>query len=128
MRRPPLSAPQIAVSALRVFMRGLALEAEIGVYPNERGRAQPLIVDVEVELAPRHVGALGDTLNYEKLAGAARRLAAEGHIDLVETYAERLAAACLNDPQVTRVRVKVEKPQALPGATAAGVEIVAERG
>lgn len=109
-------------------MRGLALEAEIGVYPQERGRPQPLVVDIEVELAPRHVGALGDTLNYEKLAGAARGIAAEGHIDLVETYAERLAAACMNDPQVTRVRVRVEKPQALPGAAAAGVEIVAARG
>lgn len=108
-------------------MRGLALEAEIGVYRHERGRPQPLVIDVEAELAPRYVGTLGDTLNYEKLANAARAIAAEGHIDLVETYAERLAAACLNDPQVTRVRVRVEKPQALPGAAAAGVEIVAER-
>ena len=108
-------------------MRGLALDAEIGVYRHERGRHQPLIVDVEIELAPHGVGVLGDTVNYETLAAAARAVAAEGHIDLVETYAQRLAAACLADPRVLRARVRVDKPGALPGAAAAGVEVAAER-
>jgi dihydroneopterin aldolase len=66
-------------------MRGLELEAEIGVYPHERGRAQPLVIDVELALSPRQVVHLADTLNYETLAGAARQLVADGHIHLVET-------------------------------------------
>ncbi len=119
--------PQTIPAALTVFMRGLAIEAEIGVYPHERGRPQPLVIDVELALAPRMVAHLDDTLNYESLAAAARTLAREGHVDLVETYAQRLAAACLADPRVLRARVRVEKPEALPGAQAAGVEVVATR-
>lgn len=116
-----------AFSDLSVFMRGLELEAEIGVYPHERGRAQRLVIDVEVTLKPARVGVLGDTLNYEVLASDARRLVAEGHVDLVETFAQRLASACLAHEQVLKARIRVEKPGALPGAAAAGVEIVAVR-
>jgi dihydroneopterin aldolase len=114
-------------AVLTVFVRGLAIEAEIGVYPTERGRAQPLVVDIEVELAAGRVGGLADTVNYEGLAASARALAAEGHIDLVETYAQRLADACLAHPRAQKVRVWVKKPQALPGADAAGVEITVRR-
>ena len=118
----------IALTALMVFVHGLAIEAEIGVYPSERGRAQPLIVDVELVLEPGPVGALGETVNYETLATAARDLAGAGHIELVETYAERLAGACLAHARARRVRVRVRKPQAIAGAEDAGVEVSAERG
>jgi dihydroneopterin aldolase len=46
----------------------------------------------------------------------------------VESFADRLAQACMADSRVTRARVRVEKPLALaPDAVAAGVEIVVER-
>jgi dihydroneopterin aldolase len=119
--------PAIAHVALDVFVRGLAIEAEIGVYGHERGRPQPLVVDVEVALAPASVGAFSETVNYETLAAAARTVAAQGHIDLVETYAQRVAAACLADPRVLCAKVRVEKPQALEGAAAAGVAVAVRR-
>lgn len=117
----------MAVRGLTVFMRGLTVEAEIGLYAHERGRRQPLRVEIEATLGAHAVEGLADTLNYELLAAHARRIAAEGHIDLVETYVQRLAATCLEHPLVARVRVRVEKPEALQGAVA-GVEMVAEKG
>ena len=123
MPQPPSSAPE----ALKVFLRGLALEAEIGVHPHERGRVQPLSVDIEVELTPAPVGSIHDTLNYEILAAKARAVAAAGHIDLVEVFAEQVARACLDDPHARRVTVRVEKPEAIPGSAAAGVEVVLAR-
>ena len=113
----------------RVFMRGLRLDAEIGVHPHERGRVQPLVVDVEVTLSPREVAHIGDTVNYELLSGYARALAARGHVELVETYAQDLARAVLRESRALSVTVRVEKPQALEGAQAAGVEVrIARRG
>jgi dihydroneopterin aldolase len=89
---------------------------------------QPLIVDVELEVPTGGAERLADTLNYETILAAAQAVAADGHIALVETYAERLARACLADPRVSRVRVRVEKPLALaPHAVGAGVEITLER-
>ena len=115
-------------AALKVFVRGLTIEAEIGLHPHERGRRQPLVIDVELDLAPAAVGGIRDTVNYERLAERARALAAEGHMELVETFAERLARGCLAEARVVRARVRVEKPQAIAGAAAAGVEVVIDSG
>jgi dihydroneopterin aldolase len=113
----------------KVFVRGLKVEAWIGVYDHEHGRQQPLVIDVELDVAASHCEDLGDTVNYETILRAAQDIAAEGHIDLVETFAERLAQASFADSRVTRARVRVEKPLALaPHAAAAGVEITAVRG
>jgi dihydroneopterin aldolase len=112
----------------KVFVRGLQVEAGIGVYDHEYHRLQTLVIDVELDLAASHFERLGDTVNYETIGEAARAIAAEGHVGLVETFAERLAQACFFDPRVTRARVRVEKPSALaPYAAAAGVEITAVR-
>ena len=112
----------------RVFVTGLKVQAEIGVYRHEIGRVQPLVVDVELDVPTAGAGRLSDTLNYETILAAAREIAGGGHIELVETFAERLARACLADDRVTQARVRVEKPLALaPDAVAAGVEIVLVR-
>jgi dihydroneopterin aldolase len=112
----------------KVFVTGVRVQAEIGIYKHEIGRMQPLVVDVELDVPTAGAERLADTLNYETILQAARDVAGEGHIGLVETFAERLARACLADPRVTRARVRVEKPLALaPDATGAGVEITLVR-
>jgi dihydroneopterin aldolase len=112
----------------KVFVTGLTVQAEIGVYKHEIGRVQPLVVDVELDVPTAGAERLADTLNYETILEVAQAVAAQGHIALVETYAERLAQACLADPRVGRVRVRVEKPLALaPHAVGAGVEITLVR-
>ncbi|MDB5463581.1 MAG: dihydroneopterin aldolase [Phenylobacterium sp.] len=119
----------IRTAMTTVFVTGLKVQAEIGVYRHEIGRVQPLVVDVELDVPTAGSHRLSETLNYETILSAARDIAGQGHIELVETFAERLARACLADPRVTRARVRVEKPQALaPDAVGAGVEITLVRG
>jgi dihydroneopterin aldolase len=119
-------SPRTAMT--KVFVTGLKVQAEIGVYRHEIGRVQPLVVDVELDVPSAGSERLSETLNYETILDAARGIAAQGHIELVETFAERLARACLADARVTRARVRVEKPLALaPDAVAAGVEITLVR-
>ncbi len=109
----------------RVFVRGLRLEAEIGVHGREVGRRQPLIVDVELEIDLGAGRGIGETIDYERIAAAARDTVAAGHIGLVETFARELAARLLALPRARRARVRVEKPMALaPHAAGAGVEII----
>jgi dihydroneopterin aldolase len=111
--------------AARVFVRGLVLEAQIGVNAGEQGRAQPLKVEIEAEVGGEPWRGYSETVDYERLAGHARAIAASGHIGLVETFAWRVAQACLAEPHVLKVTVRVEKPEALAPALA-GVVIVAE--
>ena len=46
------AAADLRVEGLTVFVRGLEIQAGIGVYDHEHGRLQPLIIDVTLELAP----------------------------------------------------------------------------
>ena len=124
-RPTPVSEP--VAEGLTVFVRGLEVQAAIGVHDHELGRTQPLILDVELQLAPRSVRRLEDTYNYEGVGQAARALLAEGHVGLVETLAERLAEALMADHRIRRCRVAVAKPEALGDARAAGCEVVLSR-
>jgi dihydroneopterin aldolase len=125
---PSAPAAEARVVMTKVFVTGLKVQAEIGVYKHEVGRRQPLVVEVELDVPTAGAERLADTLNYETILKAAQDLAAEGHIQLVETFAERLARTCLADPRVTRARVRIEKPLALaPHATGAGVELTLVR-
>lgn len=123
----PFPAPAFRREGLMVFVRGLTVEAGIGVYDHEQGRLQTLVIDVALTLEPAGIERLADTINYETVAQAARDIVAEGHVGLVETFAERLAAACLSDARVRRAAVRIEKPGALQGAAAAGCEVVLAR-
>lgn len=116
------------LSSSKVFVTGLQVQAQIGVYRHEIGRVQPLIVDVELEVPTGASDRLAETVNYETILSAAQELAGQGHVDLVETFAHRLAQRCLEDGRVSRARVRIEKPLALaPHAVGAGVEIILER-
>ena len=120
------AAPMRALS-LSVFLNDLKVEAEIGLYPQERNRRQTLIVDMEATLYPAVVGRIGDTVDYDFLAASARDAAAGGHIGLVEHYVQRVASACLSNPRIERIRLRVQKPNAVPGASP-GVEAEFDRG
>ncbi|CAN5175206.1 dihydroneopterin aldolase [soil metagenome] len=122
---PNPDAPRL--EGLTVFVRGLRVEAGIGVYDHEHGRLQTLVIDVTLELGAHTVERLGDTVNYETVAAGARAIVAAGHVGLVESFAERLALDCLKDGRVRRVVVRVEKPGALDGAEAAGCEVAYAR-
>ena len=62
------------------------------------------------------------TVDYDSVAAAARALA-DDPVNLIETFAERLCDLCLRKSHVQDVKVRIEKPGAIPGAVA-GVEIV----
>lgn len=98
-----------------VTLRGLTVRGHHGVFPEERRDGQDFVIDtvlgLDTEAAARS-DALADTADY---GGLAERLAAvvQGEsVNLIETLAERLAAACLLDPHVRWCEVTVHKPQA----------------
>ena len=111
----------------KVFVTDLTVEAEIGLWTEEKGRRQRLGIEVELDISGQSWRHLAETVNYESVLHHARAIAAGGHIGLVETFAQRLADACLAEPQVTRARVRVTKPGALAPHALAAVEITATR-
>jgi dihydroneopterin aldolase len=127
-------APDAARRLRLVFVRGLVLQARLGVHPHEKAAPQRVVIHVELavedDAAPDGVGAddLRRVVDYGQVVRAARAAVAEGHTLLVETLAERIAAAGLADPRVLRARVTVEKPDAYADVASVGVTIERQRG
>ncbi|MBC7800602.1 MAG: dihydroneopterin aldolase [Gemmatimonadaceae bacterium] len=112
-----------------VFLRDMVLQANIGWYPHEHGATQRVRINVDlgVDEGADTSDALDRVVSYETIANAVRTIAGAGHIKLVETLAERIAAACLTDPRVSLASVQVEKLDVFPDAQAAGVAVVRRR-
>ncbi len=116
---------------LHLLIRDLIVEAQIGVHAHEHGRSQRVRINLDLWVEPPPDPLADDirrVVSYERFVEAARALVAEGHVELVETLAERLAARCLAHRRVHRVRVRVEKLDIYPDVGAVGVEIERARG
>ena len=125
----PLRIADAATAIRNVFIRNLELLAQIGVHGHEKGKMQP--VRINVDLAVEDSAAIEDRLDqvvdYGAITRKIRGLVSKGHVNLAETMAERIAALCFEDVRVKTARVRVEKLHALPGAESAGVEIERQR-
>jgi dihydroneopterin aldolase len=108
-----------------ILVRDLEFPCEIGFYRREKGRTQPVRINLDLAVAdtPADDHNLASVVDYCALVDRIRAMATHGHVNLVETLAERIAALCLDDERVASVRVRVEKPAAIADAAAAGVEI-----
>ncbi|MGQ0664696.1 MAG: dihydroneopterin aldolase [Pseudomonadota bacterium] len=114
-----------------VFVRDLVLEARIGIRHRERGAAQRVRINLDLAVAEGERpldDQLANVVCYDALTAGVRRLVAAGHVNLVETLAERIAAFSLEDPRVRMVRVRLEKLDVYPDAASVGVEIERRRG
>ena len=122
----PRPASDIAPRIRQVFVRDLVVPCSIGAYRHERSAPQRVRVNVNLAVVEGD-GPLDDQLahvvSYEKIVEGIRHVAQAGHINLVETLAERIADLCLADPRVRSVRVRVEKLDVFPDAASVGIEI-----
>jgi dihydroneopterin aldolase len=109
---------------LSVRVRGLLLEAEVGVYEHEYGRTQPLVIDLEAEVDPvavRPHADLAQAVNYAALAETVREITLARHYDLLEDLVEAIAGRIFTDPRIKRLKLDIDKPAALDDADCVGV-------
>jgi len=112
-------------SVRHIFVRDYVTDAEIGVWEHEKDTHQKvrISVDLSVQEDTAHHDQLGNVVCYNDIVINIQKIIAAGHINLVETLAEKIAAMGLLDPRVIGARVKVEKLEAVDGAASVGVEI-----
>jgi 7,8-dihydroneopterin aldolase/epimerase/oxygenase len=114
-----------AARLMKVFVRDLVLSARIGVYQHEKLGTQRVRINLEL-LCTEHPAInddLNNVVNYAELVGQVRALVDAGHINLVETLADRVAQLCLGDRRVQTAKVRIEKLDVFDEAESVGVEI-----
>ncbi len=119
----PLAPADLPVR--KVLIGDLVLKAEIGVFRREKGKRQRVRFNIELGVVdrPPRQDRRAEIVCYDRIVTGLRGLVAEGHVNLVETLAERAAALCLAVPSALYVRVRVEKLDIYKDAAAVGVEI-----
>jgi dihydroneopterin aldolase len=100
-------------------IRKLKLTCSIGVYDWEKEVPQDIFADIELPLdISKSVKSdqLEDTLDYTRLVEIVKSVAAAQHYNLVETLVEKIAQAVLQEFDLEKVKVCIDKPAAIPEA------------
>lgn len=103
----------------KILLQGMEFYGYHGVLPEERALGQPFRVTAAVYLPLAAAGcrdSLEDTVNYALLYEDIREIMTGDPVKLLETLAEKVAAALLSHEEVEGVSVEVEKTKPpLPG-------------
>ena len=122
----PASLP--SGSHIRVVLRDIETEANVGLHPWERHPERPtrLIVNVEMFaplLRPLSAETPETILDYDPIRLALKSWPARPHTPLLETLLHELVELCFRDPRVSACRVSIMKPDIFNEAAGAGVEV-----
>lgn len=119
--------------AIRTILRDCRLTLSVGVHEHERQKPQPVIAHIEVESELKETfhnpadSDLSRVIDYSAIYHfLTEEIPTMGHIALLETLADTIIDFCFKNPHAQRVTVRLEKPNALPGAIA-GIELCRTR-
>ena len=109
-----------------VKIKGLKVNAVIGVFDWERAIEQPLLIDVSMATDSSEAGRsddINDAINYKEVCDDITELCQQTKALLIERLAELIAAHILSKYNTTQVEVSVAKPTAISAAEAVAVQI-----
>jgi len=110
----------------KIFIRGLEVETIIGVHAWEQRTPRPLIFDLELSVDIREAAAsdrVRDAVDYAAVVAAVSGFAQKNPVALLETLAERLSRQLFQQFPILGLRMAINKPGAVAGVKAIGVEI-----
>jgi dihydroneopterin aldolase len=117
------------VSEVVIEIEGLELQGFHGATPDERKSGQPFLFDVMLVAhdAGIRTDELADTIDYTKVVTCIREVSDGQRFNLIEALAAAVADEIIERFDVSRVRVRVRKPQVVLEAPAAHTAASVER-
>jgi len=114
----------------QIFIKDLLVRGIIGINDWEREKPQDILINIIISADLTKAGETDDisySINYRTIAKKAQSRAETAQRLTVEALAADIANICLEEPEVLKVRVKVEKPNAVRFARSVGVEVERSR-
>ncbi len=118
---------QLLLKCRRLFLRGLTVQAHIGIHDFELKSSQRLIIDVDLYVSfagtsPKD-DRIDEVVDYDFVRAVVHGRIAEGHINLQETLCDEILTRLLEHTGVMAARVSTRKPDVYPDCEAVGVEV-----
>ena len=110
----------------QILITDLVARGVIGISDQEREKPQEIVINIILFVDLKKAGEsdnLDDSVSYRTIAKKALAHAETARRYTVEALAADIAKLCLQDIQVEKVRVRVEKPGAVRFSRSVGVEI-----
>ena len=109
-----------------VFIKGLAVDAIVGICDWERIARQRILIDIEMSANVSKAAAsknINDALNYKSVSDRVAEHVVESRFLLLESMAESLATLIMSEFGVTQLSISCMKTDAMPLAAGVGVKI-----
>lgn len=117
------------MSEVFIEVQGLELRGFHGATTAEQRKGQPFLFDVTLVAhdAGIRTDQLADTIDYTKVVACIREVSDSHRFNLIEALAAAVADAIIEAFDVSRVRVRVRKPEVLLEAPAEHTAATVER-
>ncbi|MCK5863262.1 MAG: dihydroneopterin aldolase [Candidatus Hydrogenedentes bacterium] len=110
----------------KVHIRALRARCILGIFPEEREKAQEIELNITLHADLRAAGQsdnIDDTVDYKTVKIRVLELVEHSSFFLVERLAQAVADVCLDNPRVEMATIILDKPGALRFAQSVAVEI-----
>ena len=110
-----------------VFIKGLAIDATIGVYDWERTIKQRLVIDLDMRFDISSAAKTDDithALDYSAVSQRIISFVEKSAYQLLEALAEKLTQIVMDEFSVSGLKLKINKPGAVPEAASVGLVII----
>jgi len=118
---------QLLLNCRRLFLRGLTVQAHIGIHDHELQAAQRIVIDVDLYVSfegtrPKD-DRIDEVVDYDFVRAVVHTRVAKGHINLQETLCDDILTHLLEHTGVMAARVSTRKPDVYADCEAVGVEV-----
>ena len=111
----------------KILINELVLKASIGIHDFEKKKKQKISLSMELEAKDNISEVHADIENfisYEVIIDKIKKLLKNGHIDLLETLAEKIFDLCFDDKRILSVNLKLEKLEVFKETKSVGIQII----
>ena len=114
----------------KIIITDFLLNIFIGYHSHEKINKQNVKFNIELDhVNPKHLNDkdIKSIFNYEKITKIIKYLTKSKHYNFLESLADDIFDELFKDKRINKIRLKVEKLDAIKGTTSVGIEITKKR-
>ena len=114
----------------KIIITDFLLNIFIGYHSHEKINKQNVKFNIELDhVNPKHLNDknIKSIFNYEKITKIIKNLTKRKHYNFLESLADDIFNGLFKDKRINKIRLKIEKLNAIKGTVSAGIEITKKR-
>ena len=114
----------------KIIITDFLLNIFVGYRSHEKINKQNVKFNIELDhVNPKHLNDkdIKSIFNYEKITKIIKNLTKSKHYNFLESLADDIFNELFKDKRINKIRLKIEKLDAIKGAVSVGIEITKKR-